>query len=69
MKRYQVITYHHDCGADEKLSYANKKEAHKVAQHYHYNEDYEGALIYDLQEHKTIMVYGFIPLAAMPIEK
>ena len=68
MKRYQVIVYDHESGVDERFSYETQKKANKVARHYHRHIDYEGALVYDLQEHRTITVYGFIPQAAMPIE-
>ena len=68
MKRYQVITYDPHCGADEKLAYATKKEAERVAQDYRLVENYDGALVYDLQNKKVISIHGYIPYASMPEE-
>ena len=68
MKRYQVITYCSECGADEKLDYATKSEAEKVARNFRIAENYEGALVYDLRAKKTISLHGWFPLSAMPVE-
>ena len=66
MKRYQVITYCAECGADEKLDYAVKAEAEKAARDCRLVENYDGALVYDLKARKTISLHGWFPLSAMP---
>lgn len=69
MKRYQVIVYDHDIGADEELSYTEFKDADITAHNYWLSGEYEGAIVYDLHHKKIVALHGSVPMAAMPIEK
>ena len=66
--RYLVAAYHHfENGFDDKLDYYTLEEAEKAAQGYVDGtmEDegfkYDGAAVYDQQEHKCIRIYGDYP--------
>lgn len=63
--RYLVAAYHHfENGFDDKLDYYTLEEAEKAAQGYvdgTMEDDgfkYDGAAVYDQQEHKCIRIYG-----------
>ena len=64
-RRYLVAAYHHfENGFDDKLDYYTLEEAEKAAQGYvdgTMEDDgfkYDGAAVYDQQEHKCIRIYG-----------
>ncbi|MCB5778349.1 hypothetical protein LIR33_07780 [Flavonifractor plautii] len=66
--RYLVAAYHHfENGFDDKLDYYTLEEAEKAAQGYvdgTMEDDgfkYDGAAVYDQQEHKCIRIYGDYP--------
>ena len=66
--QYQVVVYHHiENGFDEKLEYATLEEANNVAQGYvdgTVEPDgfaYDGAAVYDLQEHRYLSIFGEYP--------
>ena len=66
--RYLVAAYHHfENGFDDKLDYYTLEEAEKAAQGYvdgtmeHDGFKYDGAAVYDQQEHKCIRIYGDYP--------
>lgn len=66
--QYQVVVYHHiENGFDEKLEYATLEEANHVAQGYvdgAMEPDgfvYDGAAVYDLQEHRYLSIFGEYP--------
>ena len=66
--QYQVVVYHHiENGFDEKLEYATLEEANRVAQGYvdgTVEPDgfaYDGAAVYDLQEHRYLSIFGEYP--------
>ena len=66
--RYLVVAYHHfENGFDDKLDYYTLDEAEKAAQGYvdgtmeHDGFKYDGAAVYDQQEHKCIRIYGDYP--------
>jgi len=66
--RYLVTAYHHfENGFDDKLDYYTLEEAEKAAQGYvdgTMEDDgfkYDGAAVYDQQEHKCIRIYGDYP--------
>ena len=66
--RYLVAAYHHfENGFDDKLDYYTLQEAEKAAQGYvdgtmeHDGFKYDGAAVYDQQEHKCIRIYGDYP--------
>ena len=66
--RYLVAAYHHlENGFDDKLDYDTLEEAEKAAQGYvdgTMEDDgfkYDGAAVYDQQEHKYIRIYGDYP--------
>ncbi len=66
--QYQVVVYHHiENGFDEKLEYATLEEANHVAQGYvdgTMEPDgfaYDGAAVYDLQEHRYLSIFGEYP--------
>ena len=66
--RYLVAAYHHfENGFDDKLDYYTLEEAEKAAQGYVDGTmepdgfKYDGAAIYDQQEHKCIRIYGDYP--------
>ncbi len=66
--QYQVVVYHHiENGFDEKLEYATLEEANHVAQGYvdgTMEPDgfaYDGAAVYDLQEHRYLSIFGKYP--------
>jgi len=66
--RYLVAAYHHfENGFDDKLDYYTLEEAEKAAQGYvdgtieHDGLKYDGAAVYDQQEHKCIRIYGDYP--------
>lgn len=66
--QYQVVVYHHlENGFDEKLEYATLEEANRVAQGYvdgTVESDgfaYDGAAVYDLQEHRYLSIFGEYP--------
>ena len=66
--QYQVVVYHHiENGFDEKLEYATLEEANNVAQGYvdgTVEPDgfaYDGAAVYDLQEHRYLSIFGKYP--------
>lgn len=66
--QYQVVVYHHiENGFDEKLEYATLEEANHVAQGYvdgTMESDgfaYDGAAVYDLQEHRYLSIFGEYP--------
>ena len=66
--QYQVAVYHHiENGFDEKLEYATLEEANHVAQGYvdgTMEPDgfaYDGAAVYDLQEHRYLSIFGEYP--------
>ena len=67
-RRYLVAAYHHfENGFDDKLDYYTLEEAEKAAQGYvdgTMEDDgfkYDGAAVYDQQEHKCIRIYGDYP--------
>ena len=67
-RRYLVAAYHHfENGFDDKLDYYTLEEAEKVAQGYvdgTMEDDgfkYDGAAVYDQQEHKCVRIYGDYP--------
>ena len=67
-RRYLVAAYHHfENGFDDKLDYYTLEEAEKAAQGYvdgtmeHDGFKYDGAAVYDQQEHKCIRIYGDYP--------
>ena len=67
-RRYLVAAYHHfENGFDDKLDYYTLEEAEKAAQGYvdgTLEDDgfkYDGAAVYDQQEHKCIRIYGDYP--------
>ena len=67
-RRYLVAAYHHfENGFDDKLDYYTLEEAEKAAQGYvdgTMEDDgfkYDGAAVYDQQEHKCIRIYGNYP--------
>ena len=67
-RRYLVAAYHHfENGFDDKLDYYTLEEAEKAAQGYvdgTMEDDgfkYDGAAVYDQQEHKCIRIYGYYP--------
>lgn len=67
-RRYLVAAYHHfENGFDDKLDYYTLEEAEKAAQGYvdgtmeHDGFKYDGAAVYDQQEHKCIRIYGNYP--------
>ena len=67
-RRYLVAAYHHfENGFDDKLDYYTLEEAEKAAQSYvdgTMEDDgfkYDGAAVYDQQEHKCIRIYGDYP--------
>ena len=66
--RYLVTAYHHfENGFDDKLDYYTLEEAEKAAQGYvdgTMEDDgfkYDGAAVYDQQEHRCIRIYGDYP--------
>ena len=66
--QYQVVVYHHfENGFDEKLEYQTLEEAIKIAQGYvngTMESDgfaYDGAAVYNLQEHRYLYIYGHYP--------
>ncbi len=66
--RYQVVSYHHfENGFDDKLDYPTLAEAEKAAQGYvdgtmeYDGFKYDGAAVYDQQEHKYVRIYGDYP--------
>ena len=66
--QYQVVVYHHiENDFDEKLEYATLEEANHVAQGYvdgTMEPDgfaYDGAAVYDLQEHRYLSIFGEYP--------
>ena len=66
--RYLVAAYHHfENGFDDKLDYYTLEEAEKAAHGYvdgTMEDDgfkYDGAAVYDQQEHKCIRIYGDYP--------
>ena len=67
-RRYLVAAYHHfENGFDDKLDYYTLEEAEKAAHGYvdgTMEDDgfkYDGAAVYDQQEHKCIRIYGDYP--------
>ncbi|MDD3524280.1 MAG: class I SAM-dependent methyltransferase, partial [Candidatus Cloacimonetes bacterium] len=67
-RRYLVAAYHHfENGFDDKLDYYTLEEAEKAAKGYvdgTMEDDgfkYDGAAVYDQQEHKCIRIYGDYP--------
>lgn len=67
-RRYLVAAYHHfENGFDDKLDYYTLEEAETAAQGYvdgTMEDDgfkYDGAAVYDQQEHKCIRIYGDYP--------
>jgi len=67
-RRYLVVAYHHfENGFDDKLDYYTLEEAEKAAKGYvdgTMEDDgfkYDGAAVYDQQEHKCIRIYGDYP--------
>ena len=66
--RYLVVVYHHsENGFDEKLDYQTLAEAEKAAQGYVAGTmemdgfAYDGAAVYDQQEHKYLRIFGKYP--------
>ena len=66
--RYLVAAYHHfENGFDDKLDYQTLAEAEKAAQGYvdgtmeYDGFKYDGAAVYDQQEHKYLRIYGDYP--------
>ena len=66
--QYQVVVYHHiENGFDEKQEYATLEEANHVAQGYVDGTmesggfAYDGAAVYDLQEHRYLSIFGEYP--------
>ena len=66
--RYLVVAYHHfENGFDAKLDYPTLEEAERVAQGYvngTMESDgfaYDGAAVYDQQEHRYLRIYGDYP--------
>lgn len=66
--RYLVAAYHHfENGFDDKLDYPTLAEAEKAAQGYvdgtmeYDGFKYDGAAVYDQQEHKYLRIYGDYP--------
>lgn len=64
--RYQVDTYSWDSGADEKMEYADKAIAIRVARSYVDGLDYDGALVYDIKVHRIVFLHGNFPDGALP---
>jgi hypothetical protein len=54
--RYQVVTYSHDIGIDEKLDFQRKKDAIAHARLYKKREDY--AAVYDEKTRTATVVFG-----------
>lgn len=72
--RYQVITYHDDCGADELCSYATLKEARASAKRQLYSTPNttgtaNGSIVYDLKGKRIKDVFGYFPERSRPIEE
>ena len=55
-RRYQVVTYSHDTGADDRMDYTRKAEAMKAARRYRDSEEY--AAVYDRQTNCAVVVFG-----------
>lgn len=72
--RYQVITYHEDCGADEQCSYPTLKEARDSAKRQLYTTPNttgtaNGSIVYDLKGRCIKEIYGYFPESSRPIEE
>lgn len=57
-KRYQVVTYSDDCGADEKMDFNTLSEAFNDAIGYQGKED--AAAVYDHQSGVAYSVFGLV---------
>ena len=72
MKKYQVITYSSDVGANESVEFSRKRDAEAFAkeQLYFNPNGYgleEGSLVYDLLHHSIVSVFGHFPKSARPV--
>lgn len=74
-KRYQVVTYDSDGGADDKKEYQTINEAEGAAQGYTNGAGplsdglrYEGAIVFDRVEKRVVREYGYFPDFARPVE-
>ncbi|MGN0978641.1 MAG: hypothetical protein ACI4PH_11350 [Faecousia sp.] len=71
MKKYQVITYSEETGADERLEFSRKREAdaYAKAQLYTNPRTYgtsQGAIVWNLKDHCIVSVFGYFPEEARP---
>ena len=56
--RYQIVTYSHDIGADEKQETTTLKAAHQLVYAYLTEGHYDGACIYDHLKKRVAAVYN-----------
>ena len=68
MKRYQIVAYSMDVGADEREEYSLIRTAKKKANEYVHDLGYDGAIVYDLKYRKIVDEKGWMPESAKPIE-
>ena len=55
-RRYQVVTWSDDIGADERMDYTTKADAVKAARSYKSTEEY--AAVYDRKNKTAFVVFG-----------
>lgn len=66
--RYSVITYSRDTGADEKMDYGSLAAADRAARSYTdgFDGSYDGAVVFDRKQGRSVREYGVFPERARP---